>query len=289
MNQQEKKSVLSRLLNEFQKCLLNPTNPFSVDNPDAIVVNNNSVYAIFIPTFLERENYDHLLRRLHLSQMSYSLKFIPVLLLDPDNKMSDLGWFMMKSNFVFVTGSLDEVVSFINKSGKISRKWKEINQFQQEHFLNYSINSKVSALISHEITTPFERLYEGVREKFELQGWTSDKRWGIRDFHPYQNGMIGEKNRNKSSFLNSFQKMMTASFMCGFVIDNGYIFPNLNAEDGIVNIVNTNWDLFEENRPNRYNSILSFCGLVPVSISNENHIDIINDVYQTVRRDVIKK
>lgn len=289
MNIQEKKSVLSRLVDEFQKCMLTPTNPFSIDNPDAIVVNNNSVYAIFIPTFLERENYDHLLRRLHLSQMSYSLKFVPVLLLDPDDKMSDLGWFMMKSNFVFVAGSLGEVVSFINKSGKISRRWKEINHFQQEHFLNYNINSKVSFLISKEINTPFERLYGGAKDKFELRGWTSDKHWGIQDFHPYKNGMIGEKNKNKSSFLNSFQKMMTASFICGFIIDNGYIYPNPNAREGIVNIVNTDWGLFEENRPNRYNSILSFCGLVPVSISTENHIDIINDVYQTVRRDVFKK
>lgn len=288
MNLQEKKSVWSRLVDEFQKCLVNPTNPFSVDDPDAIVVNNNSVYAIFIPTFLERENYDHLLRRLHLSQMSYSLKFIPILLLDQGDKMSEVGWFMMKSNFVFVAYSIDDVIYFIKKCGKVNRKWKEINHFQQEHFLSYNINSKVSALISKEIVTPFERLY-GVRDKFELQAWTSDKHWGIRDFHPYQNGMIGEKNKNKSGFLNSFQKMMTASFMCGFLLDNGYIYPNPNAGDGIVNIVNTNWDLFEENRPNRYNSILSFCGLVAVSISDENHIDIINDVYQTVRRDVIKK
>lgn len=101
--------------------------------------------------------------------------------------------------------------------------------------------------------------------------------------------MIGEKYKNKNSFLSSFQKMMTASFICGFVIDDGYLFPRSNVDGGIVNIVNTNWNLFEESRPNRYNSILSFCGLVPVSISNQNHIDIINDVYQTVRKDVVKK
>lgn len=289
MNQQEKKSVFSKLVDEFQKCLINPTNPFSIDDPDVIIVNNNSVFSIYIPTFLERENYDHLLRRLHLSQMSYSLKFVPILLLDLDDKMSNIGWYMMKSNFVLVAHSLDDIVDFINKSGKINRKWKEINHFQQEHILNYNINTKVSTLISKEITTPFERLYEGKRGRFELQGLTTDKHWGIEDFHPYQNGMIGEKNKNKSSFLNSFQKMMTASFMYGFVIDNGYLFPSPNVEGGIVNIVNTNWNLFEESRPNRNNSILSFCGLVPVSISNQNHIDIINDVYQTVRKDVVKK
>lgn len=289
MNQIEKKAVLSKLVNDFQRCLISPTNPFSIDDPDAIVVNNNSVFAIYIPTFLERENYDHLLRRLHMSQLSYSLKFVPVLLLDQDDKMSDIGWFMMKNNFVFVAHSLDDAEAFIKKSGKINRKWKEINHFQQEHILSYNINSKVSTLISKEITTPYEKLYEGKRNRFELQGLTSDKLWGIQDFHPYQNGMIGEKNKSKSSFLNSFQKMMTASFMCGFVIDNGYLFPSPNAYDGIVNIVNTNWNLFEEERPNRYNSVLSFCGLVPVCISSEDHIEIINDVYQTVRRDVVKK
>lgn len=289
MNQLEKKAVLSKLVDDFQRYLISPTNPFSIDNPDAIVVNNNCVFAIYIPTFLERENYDHLLRRLHLSQMSYSLKFVPILLLDPDDKMSDMGWFMMKSNFLFVASSFDDVIAFIKRSGKINRNWKEINHFQQNHFLSYNINSKVSTLISKEITTPYVRLFENKKDRFELQCMTSDKHWGIQDFHPYQNGMIGEKNKSKSSFLNSFQKMMTATFMCGFVIDDGYIYPNPNVGEGVVNIVNTNWNLFEEERPNRYNSILSFCGLVPVCISNENHIDIINDVYQIVRRDVVKK
>ena len=122
MDQQKKKSVLSKLESKFQKCLVNPTNPFSIDDPDVIIVNNNSIFSIYIPTFLEKDNYDHLLRRLHLSQMSYSLKFLPILLLDLDDKMSDIGWYMMKSNFVFVAHSLDDIIAFINKSGKIKRK-----------------------------------------------------------------------------------------------------------------------------------------------------------------------
>lgn len=63
------------LVNSFGRdCFVNPKNPFSLDNPDALVRKGITLYALFIPMYHERENFDHLLRRLFMSEFSYGSK-----------------------------------------------------------------------------------------------------------------------------------------------------------------------------------------------------------------------
>lgn len=59
-----KNDFLKKIDNTFgPDCLLSPENPFSLDNPDALVRKGCTLYALFIPMHHERENFDHLLRR----------------------------------------------------------------------------------------------------------------------------------------------------------------------------------------------------------------------------------
>lgn len=75
----QKQRILQKLFDNSERCLIEPENPFSMDNPDAIVANGNNLFAIYIPTYRENENADHLLRRLYLSQLSYGYKLTPII------------------------------------------------------------------------------------------------------------------------------------------------------------------------------------------------------------------
>ena len=71
MNIAEKQQLIRQLCDGCERCLQAPENPITLDNPDVIVANGNKLFAIYIPTYRENENTDHLLRRLYLSQLCY--------------------------------------------------------------------------------------------------------------------------------------------------------------------------------------------------------------------------
>ena len=72
MKLKEKNNILMNLANHTEKSVLMPENPVTLDNPDGIYLYRGRIFALFIPISAERSNYDHLLRRLYVSQLSYS-------------------------------------------------------------------------------------------------------------------------------------------------------------------------------------------------------------------------
>lgn len=77
----DKKEVLTNILDRYNQSIISPVNPFTVDNPDALVFNGHSLTGLFIPWVKEQNNPDLLLRRLYISRLTLSKTVSNVLLL----------------------------------------------------------------------------------------------------------------------------------------------------------------------------------------------------------------
>lgn len=77
----DKQRILCHIYDSCERAIISPENPFTLDNPDLIVANGNRLFSIFLPTFRECENHDHLLRRVYMSMLGYGQKIMPILLI----------------------------------------------------------------------------------------------------------------------------------------------------------------------------------------------------------------
>jgi hypothetical protein len=243
MTREQKIETIKIIANSFAKCLVGPCNPFSIDNPDLIVARESNIYAVYIPNYYERSNYDHLLRRLQLSQLGYSIRFIPILLLDVDDKLSEIGWREMGCAFEHVSRSADDVVKYINAGDRFNRKWKEFNRVQQLHFLKYKAISKISLQFRKDINPVYSKFEIAGSNTFAVNHWSNrNSIWRLNNVYNTQFGIIGFNEKGKNYFQNSFQNLMTASFMSGYTYDNGYIYQKKELNHTI-NVANTDWNL----------------------------------------------
>ena len=78
----DKKQTYITLLDVFNQSIVDPVNPFTLDNPDVLVFNGRTLIGLYIPLKKEQANPDLLLRRLFLSRLSMSKVVSTVLILD---------------------------------------------------------------------------------------------------------------------------------------------------------------------------------------------------------------
>ena len=62
------KFIAEQVYNHFQKVVISPLNPLTVDNPDLLVFNSRVLLGVYFPTKAEMNNPDSLLRRLYVSK-----------------------------------------------------------------------------------------------------------------------------------------------------------------------------------------------------------------------------
>ena len=82
----DRKQTYIGLLDAFRQSVIDPINPFTVDNPDVLVYNGRSLTGLYIPLKKEQDNPDLLLRRLFLSRLSMS-KAVNTLLILAEESM----------------------------------------------------------------------------------------------------------------------------------------------------------------------------------------------------------
>lgn len=109
-------------------CLVSPENPFSIDNPDALVRKGTTLYAIFVPMYHERINFDHLLRRLFSSELAYGSKLHTLLILKEDEKLSEYGERVLNAAFCHISLGKIDAISYLSSRINITN---ERNKYMQ--------------------------------------------------------------------------------------------------------------------------------------------------------------
>lgn len=279
----EKQQIIQRIIGGCERCLVSPENPFTLDNPDVIAANGNKLYAIYIPTYRENENTDHLLRRLYLSQLSYGYKFIPILLALEEGSWKMLNNPVFAYAFAHLSSSIEDVLRYVNQGNLRYRKARNFSELQTSQYVLYRKYLKLSEDIHKEVHSEFSTPEEIEFNSVVTRSWSTDKPKESNSFWMVPGGFIASVEKKKSaSFKTAFEQLMTLAFMSKFNYDNGEIYPTGMYNE--LSVMNTDWAMFdEESMPNAYNHMLSFIGLPPVSVSIEEEMVQVFDRYQIIR------
>jgi len=282
MNYTSKIEVYNTIGDLFSKCVIRPENPFSIDNPDFIVRENGKIYAVYIPTYEESLNTDHLLRRLYVSQLCYSTNLLTVLLLDNAQVLNEKKEIGLQRSFTHISYSLSDVVSYI-KSGDQEdlRKWKQLHYCKQLNIFEYKCNLGFSIQQKKNSNLSFENLsIKDFSSANPVLSWRNiDKKFTTRTIARTQYGLLSSVEYRKNSFRDQFQSLMTYMMLSKYHWDDGAIYWN-NECDGMLNLANTNWNLFEDHiYPNIYSKSLAFVGCVATKLSRDSLTQTLYDHY----------
>lgn len=278
-----KRQIQKAMLNTFAgDCLVMPENPYSIDNPDILIRKGIILYAIYVPMFQERNNFDHLLRRVFSSELSYGSRLHTVLVLKEDDKLSGYGERVLNSAFCHIARGVNDVVRYVSSRENVGRNWSHIGDVKQWFHRQYDINN---------FTINFSIKEFGQQElldnhQFKLENVSSPSWFGngkirvVKNVVRYKyNDVFIKKKLKKQSFREGFDNIRTLSFLKSFFIDDGYLVPNNNVVDDILSIA-TDWDLFSvDNNPNDYYRTLVFSGILPLNILDEKKLSYIHNYY----------
>lgn len=285
----EKQSILRRIYDSCERAIIGPENPFTLDNPDMLVANGNRLFSIFLPTFRECENHDHLLRRVYMSMLGYGQKISPILLI-AEPKPEIIG---ILNNPVFLEVfrliSLDseEVIRLVNSDRQNARIWKNFSEIQSWHYVGYRNRLRLSEEAHKEIRSVYATGDIHLGDNVVAQSWSTGQLRESKYYRHTQGGFmaITEKKKN-AGFKTSFEQLMTVTFLTSFHLDNGNIYPTAMANE--LSLLNTDWKMFDDRQlPNDYNRMLSFIGLAPVSVSTSREVETLFERYQQIRKNGI--
>jgi hypothetical protein len=286
----EKQNILKRIASGCERAIIGPENPYTMDNPDMIAANGNRLFAIYIPSYKEWENGDHLLRRVYMSQFGYGQKMMSVLLLSEVRKqigmiMNSPAFFSM---FDLISFEEKEAIKFVALEKPNKKRDKHFSEMQEMQYIAYRQRLHLSEKSKREFKSFFSA------EDVLLGDLVSAKSWSTRGFREsryYRHTQLGSmavvSKRENSSFKTTFDQLMTTTFLSMYQLDNGVVYPTAMSNE--LSLLNTDWQMFDDEQlPNDYNRMLSFVGLAPVSISTNREAEILNDMYQNIRKNGIE-
>ena len=266
-------------------CLVRPENPFSIDNPDALVRKGTTLYAIFVPMYHEKINFDHLLRRLFSSELAYGSKLHTVLILKEDDKLSEYGEHVLNAAFCHISRGKIDAISYLSSRVNMGRNWSRIGEIKQWMFQQYDAN----ILTVDFADKTFER--HNWEDNFHLDlgnvsspSWTDNKRRIIKNVARCGNiDMFFNIKCKRQTFREGCENIMTQSFLKSFRLTDGYLEPYNLEVDNIFGIA-TDWNMFtDEGYHNMYHRTLSFAGILPLNVVNEEQLNCIYNYYMDIQ------
>ena len=102
--------IFKKIEERYNQSIITPVNPFTVDNPDALVYNGHTLMGLFIPLAKELKNPDMLLRRLYLSRLSLCKTVSHVLFLSGEEELK-------LTNNIQINAAFDAVLVNENMDG----------------------------------------------------------------------------------------------------------------------------------------------------------------------------
>lgn len=172
----EKQQLNRQLYDGCERCLIAPENPITLDNPDVIVANGNLLYAIFIPTYRENENKDHLLRRLYLSQLCYGYQLIPILLAMEEGALKMLNNQSFAYAFAHLANSIEDVLSFVNQASPNYKRARNFSKLQSSQYELYRRYLQFSEDVHKEVRSEFSLPEEMRFDTVVTRSWSTDNK-----------------------------------------------------------------------------------------------------------------
>lgn len=271
----DRKQTYINILGTFNQSILEPLNPFTVDNPDALVYNGRTLTGLYIPLKKELAKPDLLLRRLFMSRLSIS-KTVSTILVLADESIHAF------DNMPEVMGAFDAVYIYENDQDLLSYLRDDIRQrtpinpiIRRQRMRRFW--GTVDFIEQHGI---LQYVYEGQDERLGLRvrSWSNpnkDKLSKATDYtHPY---LVASKKRTKQSFKDSYEDLMTVTTMFNYSMSDGILKKNMEADDTFMYL---NAEGVEDVLNNVMNfRTMVFLGYLPGRISSHYDLGGLRDQY----------
>lgn len=271
----DKKQIYLSLINTFNQSILEPLNPFTVDNSDALVFNGRTLTGLFIPLKKERANPDMLLRRLFLSRLSTSKAVSTVLLLAEDSIHAF-------DNMPEVEAAFDAVHIYENERDLMSYLRDDIHQRTpiRPSIRRQRMRRFWGTIDFIEKNGVLQNVFEvtNEREVLKVKSWSNpnkDRLSKATDYsHPY---LVTSKKRTKQSFKEGYEDLMTVTTMFNYSMSDGILKKNLEADDTFMYL---NAEGVEDVMNNVMNlRTMVFLGYLPGRIGRNDDLEGLRDQY----------
>ena len=278
----EKATLIAELSNRFDRCFNTPENPFTLDNPDLLVAKGRDIFAIYIPTFNETLRPDYLLRRVYVSHLCYGVKLNPILFSSRERSSTTPN--VYNHSFRHISTDLDDIVKYINLEHPQYERHKHFSVIQARQYERFRFNLELSeqfALSNSSVDFDVNRI--PLNDCVPVRSWSTGKDKESRKYRFSQGFYVGLARKGKStSFKASFENLMTLAFMSLYHYDDGELYPTGLFDE--IGIINTDWTMFDKEQiPNNYNRMLSFIGLAPLTITTQNEVERLYDIFYKTR------
>lgn len=271
----EKKNLFRTITENYQQSVIEPINPFTVDNPDALVYNGRSLTGLYIPLKKELDNPDLLLRRLFLSRLSMSKAVSTLLILSEDSDHSF-------DNMPEVKGAFDAIHNYENDRDLMNYLRDDIHQrtpirpaIRRQRMRRFW--GTIDFIEKHGIV---QNVFGGQDERMVLtvKSWSNpDKARSSKaaDYvHPY---LVSSKRRTKQSFKEGYEDLMTVTTMFNYSMSDGILKKNAEADDTFMYL---NSEGIEEVMKNEMNlRTMVFLGYLPGRIGVDDDLTELRDHY----------
>lgn len=272
----EKKQIFESIKQSFPQSIINPVNPFTVDNPDVLVFNGRSLKGLFFPMAKEINNPDLLLRRLFLSRLSLCKTISHVLVLHNDESM------MLTNNMEVINAfdgvfyeDWDGIVSFlkddIRQRHSLNPKLRRVRMRRFWGTIDYIEKNGIE-------TKPYSK--SDIHNTFNVRSWSNPDKEKYNKSTKYNYPiLIASKDRTKQSFKEDFDNLMTLTTMFNYSLSDGVFKSNPEALETFLFL---NVETVENIMKNPINiRTLAFIGYLPGRVSDNYNMEGLRDRYYT--------
>lgn len=269
-----------QLARAYPKTLLRPSNVFTLDNPDILVLNDYALWGIFIPTKSEIEDMALLIRRVNSSRLAYNSLMKTVLVVSEE--LGAQYTEIVSQSFAKVCMPDDNIVRIIGEQLAYDR-CARISSGVRQRFAKRMFNLEEYSIRDN------EKLFRGFREldlPYErpktVNPWEESlKQRSVKDLFSFQNrGLFGNKTVKKGKFKDSLESLLTFGFYKDVDVQDGEM--NIIEEWGLEPVVlNLQTELPSITQLQRRS--LMFQGIMPVSIGDMELVPQIFDDLCTIR------
>ena len=259
--------MIECVLENAQKVVFQPSNVYTIDNPDILFVANGNLFGLFIPSKSEIRNVDLLIRRIMVSRLAY-VENMKVLLLLEDVDFLHNNFRLLEQichriltdtqdcQWMFRSGNFESNIPHIG-----ARIRAKQNGLYARNLRTYELGLKERQNFS---TFPIDKRFE---EKAVAESW-SQSRISVKDAYMVDDCFIAFKRKTKMTFKETFNNLMTLSFFMNYSIrDEGISYKKIVEYP---KLINCDFPFIRENNndPYKYIRVLAFMGLTPITVNS---------------------
>ena len=218
---------IAPILSYAQKAVIRPSNIYTIDNPDVLLITSANLFGLFIPTKNEMQNVDLLVRRIMVSRLAYVGNMKTLLLSGDDEFLHKNSPLLNQICHRILNNDVNRYRLTFGRDRFVSNTPDIGARIRVMQTNLYTRNLRIYQLGKEEnqVFAPFQidkRYTDGAM----AESW-SQSQVSVKDAYMLDDLFVAFKRKTNMSFKETFNNLMTLSFFMNYAIhDDGMSYRN---------------------------------------------------------------